>query len=85
MNKWRTPDTNEDPFDLSMETLLHRAEESEQKNRDEMQELLFQTEMVGRKHSIFQKVCSGQQKFRKILLAMGLMDCGCRTDTAYPI
>ena len=72
MNKWKTPDTNEDPFDLSMETLLHRAEESERKNRGEMQELLLQAEQVERKHPIFQKVCSSQKKARKILLAVGL-------------
>lgn len=73
MNKWRKPDSNEDPFDLSMETLLQRAEEEEQKNRDEMQELLLQTEKEEKKHSIFRSAVFGQQKAGKLLLALGLV------------
>ena len=88
MKTWRKPDTNEDPFDLSLESLLQRAEEAEERNFEDMQELLFQIEKMERKEgwkrktpdkkqafhirSIFQKARSGQKNVRKILLAMGL-------------
>ena len=32
MKTWRKPDTNEDPFDLSLESLLQRAEEAEERS-----------------------------------------------------
>ena len=88
MKTWRKPDTNEDPFDLSLESLLQRAEEAEERNFEDMQELLFQIEKMERKEgwkrktsdkkqafhirSVFQKARSGQKNVRKILLAMGL-------------
>lgn len=88
MKTWRKPDTNEDPFDLSMESLLQRAEEAEERNFDDMQELLFQAEKMEREEgrrqktsdkkqagcirSVFLKALSGQKSVSKILLAMGL-------------
>ena len=88
MKTWRKPDTNEDPFDLSLESLLQRAEEAEERSFEDMQELLFQIEKMERKEgwkrktsdkkqafhirSVFQKACSGQKNVRKLLLAMGL-------------
>ena len=39
MKTWRKPDTNEDPFDLSLESLLQRAEEAEERSFEDMQEL----------------------------------------------
>ena len=88
MKTWRKPDTNEDPFDLSLESLLQRAEEAEERSFEDMQELLFQREKMERKEgwkrktsdkrqafhirSVFQKARSGQKNVRKLLLAMVL-------------